>query len=465
MYENPGGVWTDTSSWKRVDADALHGIKNDVVVVKNQAITAIRDEFGAQKVVPEMLSESTKQLINASGGGTITNLADDEDLTSTDNVLKIADRSYNPATFSGLGYKILRRNIVQGKNVLTQEMVNQPNTVYVVRYDFDLNGKTIDIPEGCSLFFDGGKLSNGTINGKESKLIGEPKLFCDFGGTFNVRPKIKWFLKRLPDVADNLDFSRALKFAYKNTHTKILDLYGEKVYVKGEIVINENMAADFINGVIEFEPIKDYDCLFRFNSSALWIGNRDISNLNIKCKNTGKFRGVSCINFERWYNTAGWKISDIYVSGFSGYFIVNQSYLQEGFIENITGHGTVGFISYNVDKSYGNDKGTSNIIRIRDVSLNNILSEFSVPYILDFGGTGHITIDNATFQGVGANGVKTMRIDGYVSGVVNYIKTNNVWVEFTNPGFDGSVDINRSVRLDIGGTSSFNKITKVSHPQ
>nr|UVM81880.1 MAG: hypothetical protein [Bacteriophage sp.]UVY62851.1 MAG: hypothetical protein [Bacteriophage sp.]UWG79442.1 MAG: hypothetical protein [Bacteriophage sp.]DAG92579.1 MAG TPA: hypothetical protein [Crassvirales sp.] len=29
-----------------------------------------------------MLSESTKQLINASGGGTITNLADDEDIES-----------------------------------------------------------------------------------------------------------------------------------------------------------------------------------------------------------------------------------------------------------------------------------------------------------------------------------------------------------------------------------------------
>lgn len=55
----------------------------------NQAINQIKQaeqqaisNFSSQKVSPEMLSESTKQLINASGGGTITNLADDEDIES-----------------------------------------------------------------------------------------------------------------------------------------------------------------------------------------------------------------------------------------------------------------------------------------------------------------------------------------------------------------------------------------------
>lgn len=79
-----------------------------------------------------MLSESTKQLINASGGGTITNLADDEDIESVGQdlkVLKFADRTYNPVAHIGKGYKILRRNIVNGKNILTQEMVNQPHTI------------------------------------------------------------------------------------------------------------------------------------------------------------------------------------------------------------------------------------------------------------------------------------------------------------------------------------------------
>lgn len=132
---------------------------NQIKQAEQQAIT----NFSSQKVSPEMLSESTKQLINASGGGTITNLADDEDIESVGQdlkVLKFADRAYNPDRFSGKGYKILRRNIVGGKNILTQEMINQPDTIYEIRYDFDLDGAEISIPEGCILKFNGGRFLN-----------------------------------------------------------------------------------------------------------------------------------------------------------------------------------------------------------------------------------------------------------------------------------------------------------------
>lgn len=88
-------------------------------------------------------------------------LADDEDLVSVDkgenlSVLKFADRPFSPDRFSGKGYKILRRNIIDGKNILTQEMINQPDTIYEIRYDFDLDGAEISIPEGCILKFNGG---------------------------------------------------------------------------------------------------------------------------------------------------------------------------------------------------------------------------------------------------------------------------------------------------------------------
>lgn len=88
-------------------------------------------------------------------------LADDEDLVSVDkgenlSVLKFADRPFSPDRFSGKGYKILRRNIVGRKNILTQEMINQPDTIYEIRYDFDLDGAEISIPEGCILKFNGG---------------------------------------------------------------------------------------------------------------------------------------------------------------------------------------------------------------------------------------------------------------------------------------------------------------------
>ena len=103
---------------------------------------------------------------------------DNEDIVSVENsegnsVLKLADRAYNPTEFSGKGYKILRKNIVDGKNVLTQEMVNDANTVYEIRYDFDLNRDTINIPEGCVIKFKGGSLINGSINGNNTFIYGD----------------------------------------------------------------------------------------------------------------------------------------------------------------------------------------------------------------------------------------------------------------------------------------------------
>lgn len=91
-------------------------------------------------------------------------LPDEEDITSNnDDKLKFADRKYNPKKFSGKGYKILRKNIQDGKNILSQSMINQQNTVYEIRYDYDLNNQEITIPEGSTLKFNGGSLSNGTL--------------------------------------------------------------------------------------------------------------------------------------------------------------------------------------------------------------------------------------------------------------------------------------------------------------
>lgn len=97
---------------------------------------------------------------------------DNEDLTKDkDGKLQFSDRSYNPANFSGKGYKILRKNIVQERNVLTQEMMAEPNTIYEIRYDFDLSGETINVPEGCVLKFEGGSLKNGTLNNNNNSIV------------------------------------------------------------------------------------------------------------------------------------------------------------------------------------------------------------------------------------------------------------------------------------------------------
>ena len=50
------------------------------------------------------------------------------------------------------------------RNILISNMINQPNTIYEIRYDFNLDGKTIIIPNNCILYFTSGKFYNGNIN-------------------------------------------------------------------------------------------------------------------------------------------------------------------------------------------------------------------------------------------------------------------------------------------------------------
>lgn len=120
-------------------------------------------------ITPEMLSEETKQMLEATGQE-ITNLPDGEDLQSVHGVLKLADKQYNPNAYSGLGRRILRKNIIAGVNVLTQTMMQWPNTIYVIQYDYDLQGETITVPENCVLDFQGGSLNNGTIVGNNTGI-------------------------------------------------------------------------------------------------------------------------------------------------------------------------------------------------------------------------------------------------------------------------------------------------------
>ena len=161
---------------------ALDAQKKEVDAARDTALANISEKeqdaisnFSSQRVTPEMLSEATRQLVEQSGEKTINNLPDDEDLTTTGGelpVLKFADRAYSPANFSGKGYKILRRNIVDGKNVLTQDMISGANTVYEIRYDFDLNGSSISISEKSILLFQGGSIKNGTILfGLDSNIV------------------------------------------------------------------------------------------------------------------------------------------------------------------------------------------------------------------------------------------------------------------------------------------------------
>ena len=65
-----------------------------------------------------------------------------------------------PVTYKTI---ILKKNLVNGVNTLTQEMVSATNTKYIIKYNYML-GENIIIPENCILEFDGGSIANSTEN-------------------------------------------------------------------------------------------------------------------------------------------------------------------------------------------------------------------------------------------------------------------------------------------------------------
>lgn len=98
-------------------------------------------------------------------GNYSTSFADEEDITvDENNLLKFKDKEYSPEDYSGMGRKVLRKHYVNGVNTLTQHMINKPNTIYIIQYDYCLADQTIEIPENCVLQFEGGSFRNGEVN-------------------------------------------------------------------------------------------------------------------------------------------------------------------------------------------------------------------------------------------------------------------------------------------------------------
>lgn len=157
--------------------------------------------------------------------GDIINNPDDEDLTEETNeneekVIKLADKEYNAAGFSGLGRVYLRKNVSAAKNVLTQDMMSKANTRYIIQYDYDLNGATINIPEGCILDFQGGSISNGTFTGETTEILWNSNRYIfdniNIAGTWRVRKISTLMFKDLSGV-------NALKNVFNLTHAKYIN--------------------------------------------------------------------------------------------------------------------------------------------------------------------------------------------------------------------------------------------------
>lgn len=225
-------------------------------------------------------------LIDLMTGLTIT---DSEDIVTETNsanqvALKFADKTYNEADYSGLGRVYLRKNIVNVEdpvtgnvvkmNYLTQSMISKENTIYIVQYSYNLNGQTITIPEGSILVFEGGSISNGSINFTNTILSGKPIMSNIISsGTLNMPEiNITWLGASTQNGIDNsVPIQCAINIAgdsitckkvfipagiyginnpIKLIRNKNIELYGEG----NNSVLKAMSSMDYMIGALNMEP-------------------------------------------------------------------------------------------------------------------------------------------------------------------------------------------------------------------
>lgn len=139
------------------------------------------------------------------------------------------------------------RNWVSGEQVEINDMYprvvsklqnkfNKPNTIYKVTKDLDLNHCVLTIPEGCTLQFDGGTISNGSLSGNFTKIIADSSTVI-FGQQIHIEGS--W------DIADIYD-----EWFWFDT---------DPSYISNDIIKNIlALSNDSINNTIHFDANRTY---------------------------------------------------------------------------------------------------------------------------------------------------------------------------------------------------------------
>lgn len=99
-----------------------------------------------------------------------------------------------PYQWTGSDFIVDETEVPNLVNCLTQDMINEANTIYIIRYDYTLK-EDVTIPANCVLEFEGGSISNASGNsysiegnntGIKAELVAIFKDMATLSGTWNI---------------------------------------------------------------------------------------------------------------------------------------------------------------------------------------------------------------------------------------------------------------------------------------
>lgn len=190
-------------------------------------------------------------------------------------------------------------------NLLTQEMVSEENTVYVIQYDYILKSN-ITIPANCMLKFEGGSISGGyTVTGQNTGIqAGLVKIFNTdviLSGSWNVTEAYpEWFGAKGDynydtqiGTDDSVSINKAISFA-ENTDVRKVRFSSSRYYVTNALLINTG--GIIIEG--NFGHIKENDTEYNYPYQVCGIYSNCSNVFIIKdsCHREIVFRNLNIMN-------------------------------------------------------------------------------------------------------------------------------------------------------------------------
>lgn len=254
--------------------------------------------------------------------------------------IKVSGGSDIISTLKTYTTRILKPNIVDGKNVLTQEMLSSKNTKYVIKYDFTL-AEDVTIPANCVLQFDGGSIDGEyTLTGNNTTIqAGLVKIFVNvlLRGNFRSVPYwyVEWFgasstltdnsaiINSAIDRLEQLDAPSILKLESSYIIKDTIYLY-KNVSIEGSYITSRPINSGSFKGTI----------LTNFSSEKWAIDTKNYSNNTIP-----PYNKLNLTDAEYPGNQTNHNISKLHfqtINGTTAYGAIRTHGMYGGCIKDVT---------------------------------------------------------------------------------------------------------------------------------
>lgn len=249
----------------------INGVESHVDVVTSSDTTT-------DKVADKIVAKLTK---------TMTEYEVSKDVSTITLTRKFGGEVSTASSFSavntGVSCSVEDSSKIELRNLLTSVMMNLPNTIYEIRYDFDLDGETIEMKAGVTLKFEGGNISNGILVGNNT-IINKRDVSCVLSGSFLDNVSLK-------EINNVFRKTSKCKFEIKQN---FINYSEEEIYNIEHFGLNK--------GVFDLTLMYDSDKNFQINSD-----NISLSQLASIMKNLTKKADIHEIKF--YINKKSWGFS------------------------------------------------------------------------------------------------------------------------------------------------------------